>query len=83
MSARLPLSHSARLIHVRIVAAGSELPREVLGARTGPTQPDNLFPESRRVRVYCSWHAKTSPLQPKGVHQTTGNPKPVFGFNEH
>ena len=37
-------------------------------------QLDELVPESRRVRVPCSWHLNTFPLQSKGVHETGGTP---------
>lgn len=54
---------------------GLELPREVLGTSSGSMQLDDLLPESRRVRVPCSWHLNTFPLQSKGVHETGGTPR--------
>jgi hypothetical protein len=52
-----------------------ELPREVLGASPSSMQLDDLFQESRRVRVPCSWHVNTFPFQSEGVYETGGTPQ--------
>ena len=54
--------------------AGGDLLREVFGAPSSSMQLDDLLPESRRVRVPCSWHLNTFPLQSNGVHETGGTP---------